>query len=44
MSIWQKLSQACVIALILIASTVLTFGITGRIVQGLAKKGGNDHG
>lgn len=32
------------IALILISTTVLTFGITGRIVQDLAKKGGNDHG
>ena len=32
------------IALILIATTVLTFGITGRIVQALGKKGGKDHG
>ena len=32
------------IALILVATTVLTFGITGRIVQGLTGKGGNRHG
>ncbi len=32
------------IALILIATTVLTFGITGRIVQALTKKGGDDRG
>ena len=31
------------IVLILLATTVLTFGITGRIVQHLAKKGGRDH-
>lgn len=30
------------IVLILIATTVLTFGITGRIVQSLSKKGGGD--
>ena len=32
------------IVLILIATTALTFGITGRIVQALMKKGGEHHG
>ena len=41
---WELISTKLLpIALILIASTALTFGITGRIVQGLAKKGGKDH-
>ena len=31
------------IALILVASTVLTFGIAGRVTQRLAKKGGAHH-
>ena len=31
------------IALILIATTALTFGITGRIVQALIRKGGESH-
>ena len=31
------------LALLIIGSTVLTFGITGRIVQSLAKKGGERH-
>ena len=32
------------IILILISTTVLTFGITGRTVQALLKKGGEDRG
>ena len=41
---WELISTKLLpIALILIASTALTFGITGRIVQDLAKKGGKDH-
>ena len=31
------------IALILVATTVLTFGITGRLTQFLSKKGGGHH-
>ena len=41
---WSLISSRLLpIALILIATTVLTFGITGRIVQGLLKKGGAGH-
>lgn len=32
------------IALVLVATTVLTFGIAGRITQRLSKKGGDGHG
>ena len=42
---WELISTKLLpIALILIASTALTFGITGRIVQSLGKKGGRSHG
>lgn len=31
------------IALVILSTTVLTFGISGRIAQACAKKGGEDH-
>ena len=37
-------SKLLPIVLILIATTALTFGITGRIVQALMKRGGERHG
>ena len=38
---WDLISAKLLpIALILVASTVLTFGIAGRVAQGLSKKGG----
>ena len=37
-------SKLLPIVLILIATTALTFGISGRIVQALIKKGGERHG
>ena len=41
---WGLISSKLLsIALILLATTVLTFGITGRVVQALTKKGGEDH-
>ena len=41
---WDLLSSRLLgLALILLATTVLTFGITGRTVQALRKKGGADH-
>lgn len=32
------------ICLLLVSTTVLTFGISGRVTQRLSKKGGADHG
>lgn len=32
------------IALVLVSTTVLTFGIAGRVTQSLSKKGGDGHG
>ena len=41
---WGLISSRLLpIALTLIATTALTFGITGRIVQALLRKGGEDH-
>ena len=38
---WDLISAKLLpIALILIATTVLTFGIAGRVTQGLSRKGG----
>ena len=38
---WDLISAKLLpIALILVASTVLTFGIAGRVAQGLSRKGG----
>lgn len=41
---WNLISSRLLpIALVLVATTALTFGITGRTVQALRKKGGADH-
>ena len=42
---WDLLSgKVLPLVLLVIGSTVLTFGIAGRTVQGLSKKGGERHG
>ena len=42
---WGLISSRLVsIALILLATTVLTFGISGRIAQALSRKGGDGNG
>lgn len=42
---WDLISGRLLpIALLIVATTVLTFGISGRITQYLSKKGGADHG
>ncbi len=42
---WSLISpQLLPIVLLLVASTVLTFGISGSITQALKKKGGDSHG
>lgn len=41
---WSLISSRLLpIALLLLATTVLTFGISGRVVQTLSKKGGDRH-